>query len=144
MRTHEQYRQDVAEFIKQNIGEKYLQQFLDGTKPVPCEMMQKRWEEILQQTWRTGCKKNKRDLALTILDTHQLLYPHAKNKRIPRELVQLALTLQTYVYAHTDGKTPKPFESIVVHLCEFAYGVPDGRFLPTRKELEKQFEIYTK
>ena len=107
-------------------------------------MLQKRWEEVLQETWKTNGKPNKRDLALTILDTHNLLLPFAKRKLVPREIVQLALTLQTYVYTHADGSCQKPFESIVVHLCEFAYGVPDGKFLPTVKDLEKEFELYIK
>ena len=144
MRTHEQYRQDVASFLQQNKGEDYLQKFVDGKKPVPCELLQRRWEEVLQETWKTNGKPNKRDLALTIIDTHNLLLPYAKQKRIPREIVQLVMTLQTYVYAHADESTTKPFESIVVHLCEFAYGVPDGKFLPTTKELEQEFTIYIK
>ena len=144
MRTHEQFRQDVETFLKQNKGEEYLQKFVDGKKPVPCELLQTWWEEVLQETWRTNGKPNKRNLALTIIDTHKLLLPYAKHKRIPREIVQLVMTLQTYVYAHADESTTKPFESIVVHLCEFAYGVPDGKFLPTAKELEKEFKPYIK
>lgn len=144
MRTHEQYRKDVADFLIKNKGEDYLQKFVDGKKPVPCELLQKRWEEVLQETWRTNGKPNKRDLALTIIDTHHLLSPFAKHKRIPREIVQLVMTLQTYVYAHADEGTTKPFESIIVHLCEFAYGVPDGKFLPTMAELEQQFDKYIK
>ena len=144
MRTHEQYRQDVASFLQQNKGEDYLKKFVDGKKPVPCELLQRRWEEVLQETWKTNGKPNKRDLALTIIDTHNLLLPYAKQKRIPREIVQLVMTLQTYVYAHADESTTKPFESIVVHLCEFAYGVLDGKFLPTTKELEQEFAIYIK
>ena len=144
MRTHEQYRQDVAQYIKKNKGETYLQKFVDGKKPVPCELLQQRWEEVLQETWRTNGKPNKRDLALTIADTHQLLCPHAKRKLIPREIVQLVMTLQTYVYAHSEENVTKPFEQLVVHLCEFAYGVPDGKFLPTTKDLEQEFEVYIK
>ena len=144
MRTHEQYRKETEEYIKQNKGEKYLQLFVAGKKPVPCELLQRRWEEVLQQTWKTNGKPDKRNLALTILDTHRFLLPFAKRKLIPRDVIQLAMTLQTYIYAHTDDNCQKPFERLVVLLCEFAYGVPDGNFLPTTQELEKQFEIYTK
>jgi len=142
MRKHEQYRQDAIQYIKQHKGVDFLAKFEAGKISLPCEVLQKRWEEILQETWRIG-SPDKRDLALTILDTHRLLAPYAKHKRIPRNIVQLTLTLQTYIYAHAESGA-KPFESILVHLCEFAYGVPDGKFLPTKKELEKYFENYTK